>query len=1043
MSLLQKFFKPKSMRDFEKHADVLAEVNRHADACEGFTPDQFKAKTAEFRERIAAGATVDDLLTEAFGLVKAACKALVGTTWDVVGIPTTWEMVPYDVQIVGGIALHQGKIAEMATGEGKTLVATMPLYLNALAGKGAHLVTVNDYLARRDSEWMGHLFEMLGLSVGCVQGDLPNEFRKDAYGRDITYGTNNEFGFDYLRDNMKTRAEDRVQRKHFYAIVDEVDSVLIDEARTPLIISGPVSHSTSSDLFARLKPKVERVVGLQARLANELVAFAEKYRDDEEKHDEVARALLKVKRGSPKNTRFMKLMAEPGTERMIQRMETDLMRDKVLNDLDEELYYAVDEKGNSLNLTDKGRDALSPEDREQFILPDLSEQIAAIDENEELTPPDRVAARDDAHRRYAERSESIHNFSQLLRAYTLFQKDVEYVVQEGRVIIVDEFTGRLMPGRRFSEGLHQALEAKEGVRIEGETQTLATITLQNYFRMYEKLAGMTGTAETEAEEFHKIYKLEVQVVPTNEPVRRIDFDDLVYKTRREKYNAIVDEIVRLHEKELPVLVGTISVEVSETLSRFLKRRGIAHSVLNAKYHQQEAEIVAKAGRAGAVTIATNMAGRGTDIKLDPRVVRCETCGLGTGRKEWKTNDGSIVDTTECERDVPCGLHIIGTERHESRRIDRQLRGRAGRQGDPGSSVFFVSLEDDLMRLFRSDRIAGVMDRLGVKDGEVITHSLVTKSIARSQKRVEAYNFEIRKRLIDYDDVMNKQREVIYGRRNEVIDATELKPIVEFIIDDYVEAALETTIDPKELPENQRRDEFIAQLETVFLHPFGTVDDTPGPLDELREHALAKAREALDAREEFLARQLNNPELVREFEKFVLLQVIDEKWMDHLHELDSLKEGIHYRAYAQKDPLVEYKREAFTLFAELNSRIDRDALYAIFHARLAAQPRPATDLSRARAVHQEAGALGAPAAATSTPLGTPTAPADVRQSGRAPTAGGTGRSAIPRGATEATSRVLEDRPSGRPVVRTEEKVGRNDPCPCGSGKKYKKCCGKNS
>jgi preprotein translocase subunit SecA len=950
-------------------------------------------------------------------------------------------MVPYDVQIVGGVVLHQGKIAEMATGEGKTLVATMPLYLNALTGRGVHLITVNDYLARRDSEWMGKVFELLGVSVGVIQNDMSNEARKQQYGRDITYGTNNEFGFDYLRDNMKTRAEDRVQRGHVFAIVDEVDSVLIDEARTPLIISGPVSHSTSSDMFARLRPKVERVVTLQTRLVNELVAFAEKNMENEEQAEEVARALLKVKRGAPKSNRFMKLLAEPGTERMIQRAEVDLMRDKLLTDLDEELYYALDEKGHSINLTEKGREALSPEDREQFVLPDLSEAVAAIDADEALAPSERVQKKDEAHRHYASRSEAIHNFSQLLRAFTLYEKDVEYVVQEGRVIIVDEFTGRLMPGRRFSDGLHQALEAKEGVKIEGETQTLATITLQNYFRMYQKLAGMTGTAETEAEELHKIYKLDVQVIPTNEAVRRVDYDDLVFKTKREKYNAIIDEIVRLHEKKLPVLVGTISVEVSETLSRMLKRRGIAHSVLNAKFHQQEAEIVAKAGRAGAVTIATNMAGRGTDIKLEPSVVQCNECGIGTGRKDWPTKAGSTVDTAECMQDVPCGLHIIGTERHESRRIDRQLRGRAGRQGDPGSSVFYISLEDDLMRLFRPERIAGVMDRLGVKEGEVITHPLVTKSIARSQKRVENYNFEIRKRLIDYDDVMNKQREVIYGRRNEVMDAQDAKTVIETIIDDYLDTTVERTLDANQVPEAAQRSEFLGQVENVFMFPFAHESDGAETTEEIRTHAKERAREALRAREDQLARDLSNPDLVREFEKFVLLQVIDEKWMDHLHELDSLKEGIHYRAYAQKDPLVEYKREAFGLFADLNERIDRDALYAMFHARVAAAPRPATDLSRARAVHREATPVTA--APSTSPLGTPASAGSAGLEGAAVPSRSAPAAQHPMGATEATSRVLRGSVSNQPVVRTDDKVGRNDPCPCGSGKKYKKCHGISS
>jgi preprotein translocase subunit SecA len=1008
---------------------MIEEVNQLADECEGFSEEQFRAKTEEFKGRIRGGETTDDLLPEAFAVVKAACRFLVGKTWDVVGIPITWEMVPYDVQVAGAVVLHEGSIAEMATGEGKTLAATMPLYLNALAGKGAHLITVNDYLARRDAEWMGKVYELLGLTVGCIETDMDNEARIKAYSADITYGTNNEFGFDYLRDNMKTRLSDKVQRGHYYAIVDEVDSVLIDEARTPLIISGPVSHGQSSDLFRVLKPKVERVVRLQNQMINRLAADAEKWFDDADREDDTARALLKVKRGGPKNNRFMKLMAEPGTEKLILRYEADLMRAKVMHELDEELYYAVDEKANTINLTERGREELSPEDREQFVLPDLSEMIGEIDANERLTAADKITEKDKAHRKYAERSDAIHNFNQLLKAFTLFEKDVEYVVQDGRVIIVDEFTGRLMPGRRFSEGLHQALEAKEGVRIEAETQTLATITLQNYFRMYKKLAGMTGTAETEAEEFQKIYKLDVSVIPTNEDVRRIDFEDQIYRTKREKYNAIVDEIVRLHENNLPALVGTVSVEASETLSRLLKRRGVKHNVLNAKYHQQEAEIVAHAGRAGSVTIATNMAGRGTDIKLEDSVVQCEECGLGTGQADWSTKVGGTVDTRECEKNVPCGLHIVGTERHESRRIDRQLRGRSGRQGDPGASEFYLSLEDDLMRLFRPERIAGVMDRLGVQEGEVITHSLVTKSIERSQRKVEAYNFEIRKRLIDYDDVMNKQREVIYGRRDEVMEAEDLRNILVLMVEDTVDATIEQMIDPAELPENWPLDEFFAQLEGTFLHAF-----SPSPVDniedltvgDLRDHAAEKAREALKMRQEFLARELGSEERVAEFEKFILLQNVDEKWMDHLHELDSLKEGIHYRAYAQKNPLVEYKREAFGLFADLNDRIDRDALYIFFHARISAPRQSRADLSRSRAVHRESGSYAIPA----------------------PQAGGEGGEAAAgaqggMGTTAATRAALKQKAPTKPLVRTDEKVGRNDPCPCGSGKKHKKCCGATS
>ena len=1025
MKLLRKLFKPKSERDYQKLGPFIAEINRITEDYVRFSESDFKAKTEEFKKRLQNGETVDKLLPEAFALVKAACMALVGKTWDVVGIPATWEMVPYDVQIAGAIALHEGSIAEMATGEGKTLAATMPLYLNALEGKGTHLVTVNDYLASRDAAWMGKVYELLGLSVSTIQTDIDNEARIEAYNADITYGTNNEFGFDYLRDNMKTRVEDKVQRKHHYAIVDEVDSVLVDEARTPLIISGPVSHGQSSDLFRVLKPKVERVVRMQQQMINQLVADAEKWLDDEDRQDDAARALLKVRRGGPKNNRFLKLMTEPGMEKLILRYEADLMRMKVMHELDEELFYAVDEKANTINLTEKGREALSPEDREQFVLPDLSEMIGEIDSNDRLSPAEKLAEKDKAHKKYAERSDGIHNFNQLLKAYGLFEKDNEYVVQDGRVIIVDEFTGRLMPGRRFSEGLHQALEAKEGVKIEAETQTLATITLQNYFRMYEKLAGMTGTAETEAEEFHKIYKLDVRVVPTNEAVRREDFEDQIYRTKREKYNAIVEEIARLNENKLPVLVGTVSVEVSETLSRFLKRRGIKHNVLNAKQHKAEAEIVAHAGKAGAVTIATNMAGRGTDIKLEDSVVRCKLCGLGTGRMDWDTGNGDTVDSTKCEQDVPCGLHIIGTERHESRRIDRQLRGRSGRQGDPGASEFYLSLEDDLMRLFRPERIAGVMDRLGVQEGEVITHSLVTKSIERSQRKVEAYNFEIRKRLIDYDDVMNKQREVIYGRRDEAMEADDLHRILSLMIEDYVDSAVEQYIDPAELQENWPLEEFCAQLEGVFLHAFplpeveSVEDHTVG---EVRDNAREIALEALKLREASLARELGGEEQVRGFERFVMLQNIDEKWMDHLHELDSLKEGIHYRAYAQRNPLVEYKKEAFQLFADLNDRIDQEALYMIFHARVSAPRQSRADLTRARAVHRDTDAY------SMTGQEPQTAP---------PASGGA------MGATAATNAALKQKTPSRPVVRGELKVGRNDPCPCGSGKKYKRCCGATS
>ncbi|MCZ6765775.1 MAG: preprotein translocase subunit SecA [bacterium] len=1010
-SFLQKMFRPKSERDYRRHRGAIEEINRFAESFKGLDDDQFAEKTAEFKRRLADGETIEDLMTEAFGLVKAACTSLVGKSWDVVGLSLEWQMIPYDVQLVGSIVLHGGSITEMATGEGKTLAATLPLYLNALVGEGVHLITVNDYLSRRDSEWMGRLYNLLGLSVGCVRADMSNEERRAAYAADITYGTNNEFGFDYLRDNMKTRLEDKVQRKHHYAIVDEVDSVLIDEARTPLIISGPVTASESSDLFARLRPKVEGLVGQQNALINSLIAFAEKNLDDPEHEDEVARGLLKVSRGAPNNSRFLKLKKETGVERLIARMEGSIMRDKQLHLLDEELFYAVDEKANTINLTDKGSEQLAPEDREQFVLPDRSLIISEIDGDESLDAREKAKRKDEAYRHYAERSDAIHNFNQLLKAYTLFERDNEYVVQDDRVIIVDEFTGRLMPGRRFSDGLHQALEAKERVKIEGETQTLATITLQNYFRMYEKLAGMTGTAATEAAEFHKIYGLDVSEIPTNELVRRIDHNDRIYRTKREKYNAVVDEIVRLHEAGLPALVGTVSVEVSELLSRFLKRRGIKHNVLNAKYHQKEAEIVTDAGKAGMVTIATNMAGRGTDIKLGPGVVKCAECGIGSGKTEWTTLDGETVNPVECEKDVPCGLHIVGTERHEARRIDRQLRGRAGRQGDPGASLFFLSLEDDLMRLFGgSQRISGLMDRMGLEEGEVITAGLVTKAIERAQRKVENYNFEVRKRLIDYDDVMNRQREAIYSRRDEIIEAETLGEVLKMMIEDYVDSRLEAFIDRNAHAEDWPLEEFLADLEGTFLFEFPKMDV---PVDRLHyedvvEYVRGRAHEALLARERYLEQELGNPDVVKEFEKYVLLQTVDEKWMDHLHELDSLKEGIHFRAYAQKDPLVEYKKEAYALFADLNDTIDRDALHAFFHARVAARERSRQDLSSATAVHRETGAYA------------------MQTSGTA--------------ATEATNQALRQPASKQPQTRQADKVGRNDPCPCGSGKKYKKCHG---
>src|SRR5687768_8909658 len=702
---------------------------------------------------------LDAILPEAFATVREAARRLLGTTVSVTERDLTWDMVHYDVQLIGGIELHLGRIAEMATGEGKTLVATLPLYLNALPGKGAHLVTVNSYLARRDSQWMGHVYKYLGLTVGCLDDTQPGtQERRGAYENDITYGTNNEFGFDYLRDNMVVSLEQRVQRQHIFAIVDEVDSVLIDEARTPLIISGPVGNDTDAE-YAMHNPGVSRLVRRQTDLANQLIGEGERALEAGDT-ERAALLLYKARLGAPKNKRFMKALQEQGVKQLVQKMELEHIADRKLpaakqqyRELEDDLLFVLDEKGHTVHLTERGVDEMSPNDHDAFVLPDISSEIHRIEHSPDLEPQEKIEARQTIEREYAMKSERLHIVHQLLRAHALYENDVNYVIQDGQVLIVDEFTGRTMPGRRWSEGLHQAVEAKEGVQVKGETQTLATITIQNYFRMYEKLSGMTGTAETEESEFHQIYKLVVSVIPTNKDIVPDDRHDLVYKTRREKYNAIAEETERLHKLGYPVLVGTVSVDVSETLSRMFKRSGLPHNVLNAKYHQREAEIVAGAGQPGAVTIATNMAGRGTDIKLGPGVTVSKP-------SQVKDADNKLVDVEECG-----GLHIIGSERHESRRIDRQLRGRSARQGDPGATQFFLSLEDDLMRLFGSDRIARLMDRLGAEEGEVLTHPLITRSIEQAQKRVELQNFQARKRLLEYDDVMNQQREVIYSLRS--------------------------------------------------------------------------------------------------------------------------------------------------------------------------------------------------------------------------------------------------------------------------------------
>lgn len=976
--VLGKIFGTKTERELKHLWPVVDEINQFY---EKFKDIDLLKTTEDFKKRIGQGESLEDILPETFALVKESCRRLLGKKWSVVEIETEWNMLPFDVQLIGAIVLHEGKIAEMKTGEGKTLVATMPLYLNALAGRGAHLVTVNDYLARRDREWMGPVYESLGLTIGVLQQGMDNEARKLVYNCDITYGTNNEFGFDYLRDNMVWRLEDKVQRGHYYAIVDEVDSILIDEARTPLIISGPVEHETKG--FDELSPIVQRLNSAQMVMINRIVEEAKKVLDDSNEK-EAGVKLLQARRGAPKNKQLLKLEQETGIKRLIEETELGFLREKSLSKIDEELYFVIDEKSNIIDLTEKGRQFVSPNNPEMFVLPDLSEAIGRIEHNENLTPKERLFAKEEAYQLYAKKSEVLANLRALLKAYSLFEKDVEYVVQDGKVIIVDEFTGRLMPGRRFSDGLHQALEAKERVRVQEETQTLATITIQNYFRMYEKLAGMTGTAATEANEFWQIYKLDVAEIPTKEPVRRIDYEDIVYRSKREKYNAIVDEIAEWYEEKRPILVGTTSVDVSEVLSRLLQRRGIPHEVLNAKHHQREAVIVARAGQAGAVTIATNMAGRGTDIKLGPEVVECpNNCLL-----KFSKGNANPQKERACLQEVPCGLYIVGTERHEARRIDNQLRGRSGRQGDPGSTRFFLSLEDDLMRIFGSDRVADIMDRFGGGDQKPLTHPLVTRAIANAQKRVEENHFEIRKHLLEYDDVMNKQREVVYKIRDEILKGEDLEAMVIKYFEEAIEDILLKYTDPKIPPEEWEWEGIRSEFNMIFL------TDSYIPKEKIlrikQEELLDLLLEKAKARLKWRKQELGE-EVFKELLKFVLLGTIDSRWREHLYALDALREGINLRAYAQKDPLIEYKQESFKMFDDLLRDMAKDISGLLFRA----QPGPmARRPVRTREYKPDAQAK----------------PGET--------------------------------PSQKPAVVGQKKIGRNEPCPCGSGKKYKKCCGRN-
>jgi preprotein translocase subunit SecA len=993
-----------------------------------------------------------DILPEAFATVKEACRRLMGSPIVVTGQPMTWDMVPYDVQLIGGIALHQGKVAEMATGEGKTLVATMPLYLNALSGRGAHLVTVNSYLAQRDSEWMGTVFKYLGLTVDCIDLHEPGSpERRAAYFADITYGTNNEFGFDYLRDNMVHQLEHRVQRPHYYAIIDEVDSILIDEARTPLIISGPVGEE-QADEYRRYNPAVSNLYRKQTRMVNELVAQAEKDLG-EDREDAAGEKLLAAKRGAPKNKRLLKLFADnPTVQKLVNQVEGNLMRDKRLHEVDEHMLFAMDEKGHSIHLSDLGLDELSPNDAEAFVVPDLSEALNAVEKDPDLPLESKREQIAVLEREYAEKSQRIHEIHQLLKAHALYNRDEQYIIEDGQVIIVDEFTGRKMVGRRWSDGLHQAVEAKEGVVVRGETQTLATITIQNYFRMYDKLAGMTGTAETEESEFHQIYGLAVMVIPTNREIVREDRHDLVYRTRREKFDAIMNEIERLHTLRLPVLVGTVSVDVSETMSRMLKRRGIPHSVLNAKYHQQEAQIVAGAGQPGAVTIATNMAGRGTDIKLGAGVTEgrtvewCAANGLAVDSLAQPADPALMFDPAKLAPDDEIdvgGLHIIGSERHESRRIDRQLRGRAGRQGDPGASQFFLSLEDDLMRLFNSDRIAGIMERLGAEEGEVITHPLVTRSIGSAQRRVELQNFEARKRLLEYDDVMNQQREVIYDLRLFALEGGEdLKGEIWEMIDQ----TLRSTI-AEYLPEDVHRDDWdLAGLRNrLVLDYFLVVNELPAensPEHEFSTRDEIESLVQLKLRDGFKRKLDGFGEHQERILSWVLLGVIDEKWRDHLYDLDHLKASIGFRGWGQKDPLLEYKQEAYSMFVDLMTDIRKTVAALTFRAQIA-QPQPLPTPPRRLIL---SGPTETPEAGSLPARGPVHEPEEPRADALDAAFGGARplpRIPAGRGAVDDLAGSSTNRGDGGPAPKpasAEPRIGRNDPCPCGSGKKYKKCHG---
>ncbi len=1095
----------KSEKDVKKIMPQIEKINQFFSAYQTLSNDQLRAKTQEFRERIQQHlASIDavivekknlaeslpaeditgrdevykeidslkkqrdeqievilqELLPEAFAVVKETSRrfkensqieaiatdldrelsakkdhitiqgntAIYKNSWNAAGNTVNWNMVHYDVQLIGGAVLHSGKISEMATGEGKTLVSTLPAYLNALAGEGVHIVTVNDYLARRDSEWNGTIFEWLGLRVDCIDKHEPNsDARRKAYNADITYGTNNEFGFDYLRDNMVHRPDEMVQRKHHFAMVDEVDSVLIDDARTPLIISGPIGHSDNTQQFFDLKPRIEKLVDAQKKAVNQfLIEAKKKIAEGNDDPKDGGLALMRAHRGLPKNSALIKFLSEPGMKVKLQKSENYYIADqqKEMPKVDAELFFAIDEKNNQVELTDSGLALItrSGEDPEFFVLPDIATKLSEIEKSNESTS-DKMQQKERLINEYSQKAERIHTIQQLLKAYTLFDKDVEYVVMDGAVKIVDEQTGRILDGRRYSDGLHQALEAKENVKIEASTQTYATVTLQNYFRMYHKLAGMTGTAETEAAELWSIYKLDVVSIPTNVTAIRKDGQDKVYKTKREKYKAVIEEVEMLRNAGRPTLVGTTSVEVSELLSRMLKQKNIPHNVLNAKQHSKEAQVVAEAGLAGAVTIATNMAGRGTDIKLGP------------GVKEAG------------------GLAILGTERHESRRVDRQLRGRAGRQGDPGTSNFFVSLEDDLMRMFGSERIASLMDRMGYKEGEVIQHSMITKSIERAQKKVEENNFGIRKRLLEYDDVMNKQRNVVYGRRshalfgerlaldldnsfyavaeNLVSIAQETGQFEEFKLSVIMHFGLDTAITESEI-NSQELSGVVDKLYMEALAHYAQkkksiVEQTIPIIQNIRKeqgnHIENVAVPFSDGKKAIQAivnldkyNETKGYELMSALERNITLALIDDAWKEHLRAMDDLRHSVQTAGYEQKDPLVIYKIEAFSAFKQMNDEVNKEIVGFLSHSNIPMEQTRAGQIKEGRAQKTDMSRMNINKAEID--------------------AAGQSYGANEKDYFDPSSPIKQE------PVRVEPKTGRNDPCPCGSGKKFKQCHGKD-